>query len=94
MVRDDDVVSHYLQRLRDEAHRFAIMSHRKKRQRPLRTSSLDAIQGIGSTRKRALLRYFGSAHAVSVAGIEDLKKVEGIHDFMAHMIYDYFHETS
>ncbi|MBC6496993.1 MAG: excinuclease ABC subunit UvrC [Alphaproteobacteria bacterium GM7ARS4] len=93
MVRDDDAVSHYLQRLRDEAHRFAVMSHRKKRQRPLRTSSLEDIKGIGSIRKRALLRYFGSAHAVSVAGIEDLKKVEGIHDFIAHMIYDYFHET-
>ena len=68
----------FLQRLRDEAHRFAVSSHRMKRKKSLTKSLLDQINGIGRTRKRALLNYFGSARAVESASFDDLKKVEGI----------------
>lgn len=87
-------VLYYLQRLRDEAHRFAIGTHRTRRLKTLTHSKLDTIPGIGAARKRALLQHFGSLKAVEGAGLKDLEKVEGIHKNLAKKIYDYFHETS
>ena len=81
----------FLQRLRDEAHRFAISSHRMKRKKNLTKSLLDQINGIGKSRKRALLNYFGSARAVESASFDDLKKVEGIETSVAKKIHDFFH---
>jgi excinuclease ABC subunit C len=81
----------FLQRLRDEAHRFAISSHRIKRKKSLSKSLLDEINGIGMTRKRALLNYFGSAKAVESASFDDLKNVEGIKTSVAKKIYEFFH---
>ena len=81
----------FLQRLRDEAHRFAISSHRIKRKKSLSKSLLDEINGIGRTRKRALLNYFGSAKAVESASFEDLKNVDGIETSVAKKIHDFFH---
>jgi len=81
----------FLQRLRDEAHRFAVSSHRMKRKKNLTKSLLDQISGIGRTRKRALLNYFGSARAVESASFDDLKKVEGIEIVVAKKIHDFFH---
>ena len=82
----------FIQRLRDEAHRFAISTHRAKRRKSFSKSLLDQIQGIGKQRKRALLNHFGSARSVEAASLEDLKSVEGIEDSIAKKIYDYFHE--
>ena len=82
----------FIQRLRDEAHRFAISTHRAKRRKSLSKSLLDQIKGIGKQRKRALLNHFGSARSVEAASLEDLKAVEGIEDSVAKKIYDYFHE--
>jgi excinuclease ABC subunit C len=84
-------VLHFLQRLRDEAHRFAIGTHRAGRQRSLTKSKLDEIPGIGIKRKKALLQYFGSLANVAAAEIEDLKKAPGINKFVAKIIYQYFH---
>jgi len=81
----------FLQRLRDEAHRFAISSHRMKRKKNLTKSLLDQINGIGRTRKRALLNYFGSAKAIESASFDDLQKVEGIEIAVAKKIHDFFH---
>jgi excinuclease ABC subunit C len=81
----------YLQRLRDEAHRFAIGTHRAKRAKSLTTSSLDEVPGIGPNRKRALLMHFGTARAVKGAALEDLGKAPGISKTMARHLYDYFH---
>jgi excinuclease ABC subunit C len=81
----------FLQRLRDEAHRFAVSSHRMKRKKSLSKSLLDEINGIGRTRKRALLNYFGSARAVESASFEDLKNVDGIETSVAKKIHDFFH---
>ncbi|GAA4817146.1 excinuclease ABC subunit UvrC [Sphingosinicella ginsenosidimutans] len=81
----------YLQRLRDEAHRFAIGAHRQKRAKSLVTSPLDDVPGIGPGRKRALLMHFGTARAVKGAALEDLEKVPGISRATAQGIYDYFH---
>ena len=81
----------YLQRLRDEAHRFAIGTHRAKRAKSLTTSTLDEVPGIGPNRKRALLMHFGTARAVKSAGLEDLEKAPGINKAMARQLYDYFH---
>ncbi len=81
----------FLQRLRDEAHRFAVSSHRMKRKKNLTKSLLDQITGIGRTRKRALLNYFGSARAVESASFDDLKKVEGIETSVAKKIHEFFH---
>lgn len=86
----NDPVLHYLQRLRDEAHRFAIASHRIRRQKQITSSPLDEIEGIGAKRKKALLLHFGSARAVAAAGIEDLEKVEGISSAVASKIYNHF----
>ncbi len=81
----------FLQRLRDEAHRFAVSSHRMRRKKNLTKSLLDQINGIGRTRKRSLLNYFGSAKAVESASFDDLKKVEGIETSVAKKIHDFFH---
>jgi excinuclease ABC subunit C len=92
MLEPRDPVLYFIQRLRDEAHRFAIGTHRAKRSKALVSNPLDEISGIGPTRKRALLSHFGSAKAVSRAGIEDMKAVPGISAEMAQKIYDFFHE--
>lgn len=82
----------YLQRLRDEAHRFAIGAHRTRRAKETTKSALDNIPGVGGKRKKALLLHFGSAKNVERAGISDLKQVEGISESTAETIYNYFHE--
>ncbi|MBQ8869860.1 MAG: excinuclease ABC subunit UvrC [Alphaproteobacteria bacterium] len=82
----------YMQTLRDEAHRFAIGTHRKKRAKSVFKSRLDEIDGIGAKRKRDLLTYFGSADDVAGAGVEDLQKVKGISKKTAEKIYNYFHK--
>ena len=92
MLEPRDPVLYFVQRLRDEAHRFAIGTHRAKRAKALGINPLDEIDGIGPTRKRALLSHFGSAKAVSRAGIEDLKGVTGISAEMAQKIYDFFND--
>jgi len=81
----------FLQRLRDEAHRFAVSIHRMKRNKNLTKSLLDQINSVGKSRKRALLNYFGSAKAVESASFDDLKKVEGIEASVAKKIHDFFH---
>ena len=93
MLEARDPVLYYIQRLRDEAHRFAIGSHRAKRTRSLSTSPLDEIRGIGPGRKKALLRAFGSARGVSRASVTDLAAVEGISRSLARSIYEHFHEA-
>jgi excinuclease ABC subunit C len=92
MLEPRDPVLYFVQRLRDEAHRFAIGTHRAKRAKALGVNPLDEIEGIGPTRKRALLTHFGSAKSVSRAGVEDLKAVPGISAQMAQAIYDFFHD--
>jgi excinuclease ABC subunit C len=87
-----DPVLYFVQRLRDEAHRFAIGSHRARRKKEMIRNPLDEIGGIGPGRKRALLHHFGTAKAVSRAAIEDLRAVEGISEAMAKSIYAHFHE--
>ena len=87
----DDPVLYFMQRLRDEAHRFAIGSHRARRSKAIRRSPLDEIEGIGVRRKRALLNHFGSAAGVSRAGLADLETVEGISKTVARRVYDHFH---
>ncbi|QNT78695.1 excinuclease ABC subunit UvrC [Entomobacter blattae] len=86
-----DNLLYYLQRLRDEAHRFAITTHRSGRSKALIRSELDVIPGIGSSRKKALLNHFGSVRAIKQAGLQDLESVVGISHNMAHSIYGYFH---
>ncbi|HEY9553615.1 excinuclease ABC subunit UvrC [Allosphingosinicella sp.] len=90
----NDPVLFYLQRLRDEAHRFAIGAHRTKRAKSMAVSTLDDVPGIGPSRKRALLMHFGTARAVKGAALEDLEKAPGISRMMARQIYDYFHPRS
>jgi excinuclease ABC subunit C len=92
LLETRDPVLYFVQRLRDEAHRFALGAHRAKRSKALGVNPLDEIAGIGPTRKRALLKYFGSAKAVSRASREDLQSVAGISAQMAQTIYDFFHE--
>ncbi len=91
-LRQNDPVLYFVQRMRDEAHRFAIGTHRAKRAKSALKNPLDEVPGVGATRKRALLAHFGSAKAVTRAGLADLKAVSGISDSMAETIYDYFHE--
>ena len=91
-LRHNDPVLYFVQRLRDEAHRFAIGAHRQKRAKAMGATPLDEVPGVGATRKRALLAHFGSAKAVSRAGLADLKAVEGISDTLAETIYGFFHE--
>jgi len=88
-----DPVLYFLQRLRDEAHRFAIGSHRARRKKEMVRNPLDEISGIGPGRKRALLHHFGTAKAVSRAAVEDLIAVDGISESMARQIYNHFHEA-
>ncbi|SPJ22966.1 excinuclease ABC subunit UvrC [Palleronia abyssalis] len=91
-LRHNDPVLYFVQRLRDEAHRFAIGTHRAKRAKSMGANPLDEIAGVGATRKRALLAHFGSAKAVGRASLSDLKAVEGINAGLAEKIYDHFHE--
>lgn len=88
----NDPVLYFIQRMRDEAHRFAIGSHRAKRSKAIGASPLDEIAGVGGARKRALLAHFGSAKAVGRANLADLKAVEGVSASLAQKIYDFFHE--
>jgi len=88
----NDPTLFFLQRLRDESHRFAISAHRSKRKRAISKSLLDPIEGIGSIRKRALLNHFGSARAVESASLDEIKTVEGIEEKVAKKIYNFFHE--
>jgi excinuclease ABC subunit C len=92
LLEPRDPVLYCIQTLRDEAHRFAIGAHRARRKKGITASPLDEVPGIGPARKRALLKYFGSAKAVSRAGIADLESVGGISAQMAKAIYDHFHE--
>ncbi len=92
ILEKNDPLLFFIQRLRDEAHRFAVSTHRAKRKKNLSKSLLDQIEGIGKQRKRALLNHFGSARAVESASFDDLKSVDGIEDNIAKKIYDYFHE--
>ncbi|MGZ8352383.1 MAG: excinuclease ABC subunit UvrC [Allosphingosinicella sp.] len=89
----NSAVLFYLQRLRDEAHRFAIGAHRAKRAKSMTASPLDEVPGIGPSRKRALLMHFGTAKAVRGAALEDLEKAPGISKTMARGLYDYFHPS-
>ncbi len=88
----NDAVLHYLQRLRDEVHRFAIGAHRTRRKMDITKNPLDEIAGIGAARKKALLHHFGSAKAIKSAGVEDLLKVEGISRAQAEKIFAFFNE--
>ncbi|MCA0059666.1 MULTISPECIES: excinuclease ABC subunit UvrC [unclassified Mesorhizobium] len=88
-----DPVLYFVQRLRDEVHRFAIGSHRARRKKEMVKSPLDEIGGIGPSRKRALLMHFGTAKAVGRAAIEDLVKVDGISEQVARLVYNHFHEN-
>ncbi len=92
LLEPRDPALYCIQRLRDEAHRFAIGAHRTRRKKSITASPLDEVPGIGPSRKRALLQHFGSAKAVSRAGIADLERVAGISAQMAKTIYDHFHE--
>lgn len=87
-------VLYYLQRLRDEAHRFAIGTHRKKRAKALGANPLDEIAGVGPARKRALLQHFGSARAVAGASLTDLASIPGVSAALAQKVYDFFHPGS
>ena len=89
-LQRNDPVLYFIQRLRDEAHRWAIGAHRAKRAKAVSLTPLDDIPGIGATRKRALLQHFGSAKAVARAGLSDLQAVDGISEAMAKTIADYF----
>ena len=93
-LRHNDPVLYFVQRLRDEAHRWAIGAHRAKRSKAITVTPLDEIAGVGAARKRALLAHFGSAKAVSRAGLPDLMAVEGISQAMAQTIHDFFNAKS
>jgi excinuclease ABC subunit C len=91
-LRHNDPVLYFIQRMRDEAHRFAIGTHRAKRAKAVGATPLDEIAGVGATRKRALLTHFGSAKAVARANLSDLKAVDGISETLAEKIYQFFHD--
>ena len=91
-LRHNDPVLYFVQRMRDEAHRFAIGTHRAKRAKSNMKNPLDDIPGVGAARKRALLAHFGSAKAVARANLSDLKAVEGVSEGLAQKVYDFFHE--
>ena len=93
-LKPRDPVLYFVQRLRDEAHRFAIGSHRQKRKKDIREAGLQEIPGIGPTRKRALLRHFGTLKAIERASVADLEHVPGINAETARKIYDFFHESA
>ena len=92
LLKPRDPVLYFLQRLRDEAHRFAIGTHRARRAKNISASPLDEISSIGAKRKKALLMHFGSAQSVARAGLADLETVEGISRRVAQKIYGHFHE--
>ncbi len=92
MLKPRDPVLYFIQRLRDEAHRFAIGSHRARRKKDLREAGLQEIPGIGPTRKRALLQHFGTLKAIERASAADLAKVPGVSAETARKIYDFFHD--
>ena len=89
-----DPLLYFIQRLRDEAHRFAIGSHRTRRKKDIREAGLQEIPGIGPTRKRALLHHFGTLKAIERASLADLAQVPGINDETARKIHDFFHESA
>jgi len=91
-LRHNDPILYFVQRLRDEAHRFAIGTHRAKRAKSVGATPLDDVPGVGATRKRALLAHFGSAKAVARANLADLKAVDGISESIAQSLYDFFHD--
>ena len=91
-LRRDDPVLFFIQRLRDEVHRFAIGAHRAKRAKAVSATPLDEIPGVGAARKRALLAHFGSAKAVSRAGLADLRAVPGISQGVAEVVWGFFNE--
>ncbi|WP_299563423.1 excinuclease ABC subunit UvrC [uncultured Sulfitobacter sp.] len=91
-LRHNDPVLYFIQRMRDEAHRFAIGTHRAKRAKAVGATPLDDVPGVGAARKRSLLAHFGSAKAVGRANLNDLKAVDGVSDALAETIYAYFHE--
>jgi excinuclease ABC subunit C len=93
-LKPRDPVLYFVQRLRDEAHRFAIGSHRQKRKKDIREAGLQEIPGIGPTRKRALLHHFGTLKAIERASVADLEHVPGINAETARKIYDFFHESA
>jgi excinuclease ABC subunit C len=93
MLEPKSPVLYYLQRLRDEAHRFAIGAHRTRRGIDMRKNPLDEIEGVGAARKRALLHAFGSARGVSRASAEDLAKVEGVSEALAQRIFAFFRKS-
>ena len=88
----NDPTLFFLQRIRDEAHRFAVSAHRAKRKKGMTSSLLDQIEGIGSIRKRALLNHFGSARAVESASLDEIQSVDGVEEKVAKKIYNFFHE--
>ena len=90
----DSVALHLLQHIRDEAHRFAITAHRKKRQKTSLSSSLDDIEGIGPKRRQALLRRFGGVRELAKVSVDELIKVSGINYDLAQRIYRHFHPES
>jgi excinuclease ABC subunit C len=89
-----DPLLYFIERLRDEAHRFAIGSHRARRKKDIREAGLQEIPGIGPTRKRALLRHFGTVKAIERASLPDLAQVPGINAETARKIYEFFHESA
>ena len=92
-LRHTDPTLYFVQRLRDEAHRFAIGAHRAKRKKSNFRSPLDEIKGVGKLRKRSLLSHFGSVKAISRADLKDLQSVEGISNKLAKNLHDFFHEA-
>ena len=93
MLQARDPVLYFVQRMRDEAHRFAIGTHRNRRSKGLGRSELDRVPGIGGRRKKALLQHFGSARGVAEAGLRDLEQVPGINKTVARAVYDHFHDS-
>ncbi|MBV9510278.1 MAG: excinuclease ABC subunit C, partial [Caulobacteraceae bacterium] len=93
MMEPKSPVLYYLQRLRDEAHRFAIGAHRTRRKAEMTKNPLDEIEGVGPGRKRALLHAFGSARGVGRAAVADLVKVEGVNAALAQRIFDHFRKA-
>ena len=91
-LQRNDPVLYFIQRLRDEAHRFAITTHRAKRSKAIGVTTLDDVPGVGAVRKRAILAHFGSAKEASRASLKDLKAVDGLSDALAQVIYDFFHD--
>jgi excinuclease ABC subunit C len=91
-LRMNDPVLYFVQRLRDEAHRWAIGAHRAKRSKAISATPLDDVPGVGAARKKALLAHFGSAKAVARAGLSDLMAVDGISEGVAKAVHDFFHE--